>query len=94
MNTTNTSLDILNQYLHEVHFTDGRLTDATLKDFLNDLFTQYFIFLGSPFDGRGFVRQSIELVKKHREESDDNVIAYLKSKAFEDYAKGVMAKYK
>lgn len=82
--------ELLNSYLFEVHFKDGRLTDATLEDFVSDLLLQYHTFLysentGTPADfWETFTKDTIKLVKKHRDESEADVKSYLKSMKFYD----------
>lgn len=74
----------LNKHLREVHFAeDGTLTDDILYVFLNDLFDQYYTFLGPDFSYRRFADDACKLVKKHREESEANVRVYLCSSDFE-----------
>ncbi len=77
--------ELLQQYLLQVHFTDGRLTDATLEDFIDDLLLQYCVFLQTEASSdfwQIFTQDAIRFVTTHRQESRADVMCYLKSMSF------------
>jgi hypothetical protein len=80
------------EYIEKVHYADGGFDELTLPYFIDDLFLQYYTRLGSLFDSTRFTDDACKLVKEHREESEGNVMAYLKSLTFERYARSVIAK--
>ncbi|WP_028664410.1 hypothetical protein [Runella zeae] len=87
--------DLLQQYLLQVRFADGRLTDATLEDFLDDLLCQYHTFLFQEANfWQIFTQDAVRFVTAHREESRDDVMCYLKSMSFRLKNKSVVLKAK